>query len=264
VRRGFAISATRDLDLAAAVAREVEPLGYATVWTNDTPAADGLDVAGAMLGATRRIRVAVGVVPCDRRPPHEIAPRISSLDLARLVLGIGAGLAPHPTRIVRETVTLLRHRFGISLSLGVGAMGPAMCVTAGEIADVVMLNWMTPQRIGLARQRIDEGSRRRAPDLRPVEVTAYVRVAIGPRAHERIASEAAHYAKLPHYRRNFETVGKPLASVGIALDGEADASAGLAPYDAVLNETVVRALPAAPDLDEILAIARRAAPPQAD
>jgi alkanesulfonate monooxygenase SsuD/methylene tetrahydromethanopterin reductase-like flavin-dependent oxidoreductase (luciferase family) len=260
MQRGLGISATRDLELAASVAREAERLGYATVWTNDTPGADGVDVARAMLDATTAVRVGIGVVPCDRRPPHEIAHRVSALDLRRFVLGVGAGMAPKPVGLVREAVLMLRRRFGASIALALGAMGPSMCVTAGQIADVVLLNWMTPERIEQARRRIDEGACVRSAELKPPAVAAYVRVALGPRARDRIASEADRYARMAHYRRTFESIGKPLGSVGVALAGDADAGRLLAPYDAVLDETVARALPETRTLEETLEIARACAP----
>src|SRR5437588_1782377 len=92
-RRGFAIPATPDLELAGTVAASAEELGYSSAWTNDAPPGDGLAMAGAMLGATTAIRVGVGAVPCDRRPPAGVAEQLlaASLPLERLVLVVGSG-----------------------------------------------------------------------------------------------------------------------------------------------------------------------------
>src|SRR4030081_2400479 len=85
-RRGFAMPATPDLELAGTVAASAEELGYASVWTNDAPPGDGLEVAGAMLAATEAIRVGIGAVPCDRPPPAGAAKQLlaGSLPLERL------------------------------------------------------------------------------------------------------------------------------------------------------------------------------------
>ena len=51
-RRGFAVPATPDLELAGTVAASAEEQGYSSAWTNDAPPGDGLAMAGAMLAAT--------------------------------------------------------------------------------------------------------------------------------------------------------------------------------------------------------------------
>ncbi|MGH2769985.1 MAG: LLM class flavin-dependent oxidoreductase, partial [Actinomycetota bacterium] len=194
--RGFGISATRDLRQACEIARAVQGLGYRTVWTNDLPGADGLVVAKAMADATSTIRIGVGAVPCDRRAPSELASRLSSLSIPpdRLVLIVGAGFSARPLEAVADALAHLRDRNGDALTLGVAAMGPRMCRLGGRLGDVVLLNWMTPERLAWAREKIDQGARARPPDLPPVEVAAYVRAAIGPGASHLIAEEAGRYA----------------------------------------------------------------------
>src|SRR5882762_968944 len=143
-RRGFAMPATPDLELAATVGASAEELGYSSVWTNDAPPGDGLEMAGAMLAATKAIRVGIGAVPCDRRPPVDVAVHLlaASLPLERLVLVVGSG-ASRSVDLVRRAVNELRDRLGDAISLGVAAMGPHMCRLGGELADLVLLNWMT-------------------------------------------------------------------------------------------------------------------------
>jgi hypothetical protein len=72
-------------------------------------------------------------------------------------------------------------------------------------------------------------------------VIAYVRVALGPNAGERLALEAGFYAQLPAYARNFEAAGVAPGSIGIAVADPADLPPKLAAY-AALDLAVVRAL----------------------
>jgi alkanesulfonate monooxygenase SsuD/methylene tetrahydromethanopterin reductase-like flavin-dependent oxidoreductase (luciferase family) len=233
--------ATPDLELAATVGASAEELGYSSVWTNDAPPGDGLDVAGAMLAATKAIRVGIGAVPCDRRPPADVAVHLlaASLPLERLVLVVGSG-ASRSVDLVRRAVNELRDRLGDAISLGVAAMGPHMCRLGGELADVVLLNWMTPERIVWARQQVREGAADRAPGLRAPEpeLASYIRVSLGQGAALRVGAEAARYGAMPAYAQNFSAMG--VASVGIAATDPLVALAMLEPFEEVLDEAILR------------------------
>lgn len=265
MKRGFGIAAAAGVDVAARVAARVEELGYSSVWTNDTPSADGLAVAEAMAGATASIRIGVGALPCDRRSPAEVAARVSSgaLPPDRLVLVVGAGFASAPLSAAERAVEELRGAVGgHGPAVGLAAMGPGMCRLGGRVADLVLLNWMTPDRIRWARRRIQEGARDRSPDLEGAEVAAYVRAALGPGARELLGAEAAGYQRMPHYGRHFRSMGGEPGGVGVPIDDSAAHEGLLATYDAFLDETVIRAL--APHgeapIPALLAIARAAAP----
>jgi alkanesulfonate monooxygenase SsuD/methylene tetrahydromethanopterin reductase-like flavin-dependent oxidoreductase (luciferase family) len=58
------------------------------------------------------------------------------------------------------------------------ALGPQMLRLAGEIADGALLNWATPERIAVSRERIDAGAARAARDPGAVPMTMYIRVCI--------------------------------------------------------------------------------------
>lgn len=218
-----------------------------------------------MARATTSIRVGVGVVACDRTPPRDLAARVEALDIPRerFVLGIGSGFSRDPLGAARAAIEELRASVGEAVTICLAAMGPGMCRLAGEAADLVLLNWMTPERIVWARRRISEGARRRPAGPPPTEVAAYVRVGVGEGAEERLAEEAARYAALPHYARHFEAMAADPGSVGVGGAG-GEVRDALAPYERVLDECVVRALPASDDHEAILAVARAAAPRAAD
>jgi alkanesulfonate monooxygenase SsuD/methylene tetrahydromethanopterin reductase-like flavin-dependent oxidoreductase (luciferase family) len=250
--------ATPDLELAATVGASAEELGCSSVWTNDAPPGDGLEVAGAMLAATKAIRVGIGAVACDRRPPADVANQLlaASLPLERLVLVVGSG-ASRSVDLVRRAVNELRDRLGDAISLGVAAMGPHMCRLGGELADLVLLNWMSPERIVWARRQVREGAADRAAGLRAPEpeLASYIRVSLGQGAALRVGAEAARYGTMPAYAQNFSAMG--LASVGIAATDPLLARAMLEPYEEVLDEAILRPIvkvPTSPrpELDEVL------------
>jgi alkanesulfonate monooxygenase SsuD/methylene tetrahydromethanopterin reductase-like flavin-dependent oxidoreductase (luciferase family) len=260
VKLAFGIPATGDRQRAARIGLEVERLGFSTIWSNDLPHASGLATAEYIAGATSAIRIAVGVLPCDRNLPPQVAMEIRklALPLDRLVVGIGAGSSKNPIQAVRDSVDQLRDDFGPTLTIGVGAMGPKMCRLAGEVADLVLLNWMTPERVAWARRRIQAGSTR-AGRGQPPEVAGYVRTAMGKGAIERIRSEAQRYYAMPAYRRHFDAMGEQLRSVGINADDE-DLPSRLTEYGEVLDEVVIRALPESDSLESTLAVAKAIAP----
>lgn len=260
---GFGMDAAFGPDAAAVVAPEVERLGYVSLWTNDTPPrAAGLPVIAAAQRVSDRIALGVGVIPCSGRTPDEIA-RTSDelgLDVRRTVIGIGSGRAEHPADAVRAAVGELRRLLRPGAVIAVAALGPRMCRLAGELADIVLLNWMTPDRIRWARERVREGELRAQREPGTVVVASYVRVAVGKDALERLADAAAPYARGAAYARNFAAMGVDPGTVGVAVPDPADAPAALAPYREVLDETVVRAVPVFPNADSVIDVARACAP----
>ena len=210
-----------------------------------------------MLRATERIRVGIGAVPCDRRPARDVAREVAAADLPldRLVLVVGSG-ASSSLAAVRAAVAELRAGLGPIIALGVAAMGERMCRLGGEIADLVLLNWMSPERIRWARRQVRKGAEHRQDGLRhpEPEVASYIRVAIGQRAARCMEGEAARYAAMPQYARNFKAMG--LASVGIVAPDPGQAPGLLQPYLEVLDEAVVRPIvklppSRSPDFEEI-------------
>lgn len=258
-RVGFGVAASVGPEVAAVAAPEVERLGYASFWSNDGAGGPGLPVLAAAQRATGSIPLGVGVIPISLRAPSEILRTVRelALDVGRLAIGIGSGSTAHPLAAVREGVSALRLALP-GARVAVAALGPRMCRLAGELADVVLLNWMTPERVRWARRRVEEGERiaGRAPGT--VVVASYVRVALGPDAALRLAREAERYARIPQYARSFAAMGVDPRSVGIAAIDRGDILRGIEPYRRALDEVVVRALPARDTAEDLLAIARGA------
>jgi alkanesulfonate monooxygenase SsuD/methylene tetrahydromethanopterin reductase-like flavin-dependent oxidoreductase (luciferase family) len=72
---------------------------------------------------------------------------------------------------------------------------------AGEVADGVILNWCTPERVAEARSAISSLDR---------TIAVYVRTCLSPvdeRADEALRIAASRYAAMAPYRRQFEAMG---------------------------------------------------------
>ena len=146
--RGLGVTAGLDAGFARELAAHAEQLGYHSLWSNDEPAARGLDTLGAFAAATATIELGVGVLPLHRYQPAQIAAEVDRLgiDPARLWLGIGSGaLAPQIDPLQRG-VAELRALLPEETRIVLAAMRPRLCRLGGAVADGVLLNWMLPRQ----------------------------------------------------------------------------------------------------------------------
>jgi alkanesulfonate monooxygenase SsuD/methylene tetrahydromethanopterin reductase-like flavin-dependent oxidoreductase (luciferase family) len=255
--RGFALNAGVPADVILQTARTAEALGYGSFWVNYPGPIDGLAALAVAAPETARIALGVGVVPLHTCPPDAIvtATRANTLPLDRLLLGVGS---PNPAALarVRDGIGALRQH--LRTRLYVAALGPRMCRLAGEVADGVLLNWLTPEHARRSAEWVREGARaagRPAPRL-----AAYVRVALGPGGADRLVTEGRRYAAIPAYAAHFERMGVAPEATGVAAATAADIPAALARWEGELDDVVVRALTAHDTVDETLGLVRAARP----
>ena len=255
--RGFAVAANVKPDVIAAAAREAEAVGYTSFWVNHPGPVDGLASLAGAAGASRRIGLGIGVIPLHTRGAQSIIDgvRTHALPLDRLWLGVGS---PNPRSLerVREGIGALRK--DVRTRLVVAALGPKMCRLAGEIADGVLFNWLTPEHAKASAALVREGAQ--AAGRNVPRLFAYVRLAMGPGAAARVAKEGARYDSVPAYHANFERMGVKPEATAIVGDTPADVARALARWDGVLDEIVLRALPADEGTDSTLALLRAAKP----
>jgi alkanesulfonate monooxygenase SsuD/methylene tetrahydromethanopterin reductase-like flavin-dependent oxidoreductase (luciferase family) len=256
--RGFGVAAGLDPEVATPLAARCEELGYASIWSNDTPVGNGLDTVAAFAEGTNSLDLGVAVMALDRHDPAEINERIDrlGLDRGRVWVGVGAGFERRPLTTMREALPALREAIpGVRLVLA--AMGPKMSVLAGSGFDGAFLNWMTPEFAAGARESVHSGAAEAGRE--PPPVLGYVRTAIGDDAQERLAKEEAFYRDYHDgYRRQFARLDRPVGTVGVAARDADGANAELSRYDA-LDVVVVRALASA-TLESMGAVAAGAAP----
>ena len=232
--------------------------GYTTFWANDTPRGDGLATLAVAASVTSTIRLGVGVIPLDRRNADNITASVRDLGLPidRLTLGVGSGGATGGLAIVREGAVAVRESTGARVVIG--ALGPRMTALSGEVVDGVLLNWLTPgqaERSGAIVREAARDAGRPEPWL-----YGYVRTALGAAAKERLAAEAQRYAGYPAYAAHFARMGVQAIDTAVSEDAPESIRDGLAPFAAVLDETVIRAITASESVEAYEELLRAAAP----
>lgn len=258
-RQGFGVAAGLDPEVAAPLAERCAELGYESMWSNDHPAASGLETLATFASGSETIDLGVAVIALDRHSPEQIADAIEAngLDPARLWIGVGAGFSNKPLTRMREALPELRERLP-DVRLVLAAMGPRMCELAGSSFDGVFFNWMTPGFAADARRRVEQGAKDAGREAPPV--FGYVRAAVGPDAETRLAKEEGFYRDLHDgYRNHFERLGEPPGTVGVQSERREEIGPALDRYDGPLDVIVVRGLASA-RLEAMEKVAAAAAP----
>ena len=196
--------------------------------------------------STSTIRVGTGIMPIYTRTPTLIAEVATSLDEisgGRFTLGLGAGhgnnlAAAHgirverPLRRMRECVAILREALSTGratfhgelfdipdlelllpnpdrrLPIYIGVLRPGLAQLAGEIADGVILNMVTPdylqEVVPLVRAAAEQAGRE--PD--EVDIACLVLACADDREAERVCSERiANYHTMPFYQEHMKRSG---------------------------------------------------------
>jgi len=185
----------------------------------------GIATASAVLGWTDRLRVGVGLLPVPLRNVALTAMEIATLHRLfpdRAVIGVGHGVqdwmeqvgarVESPMTLLREYLTALRALLrGDKVSVAgryvrldevaldwppasapavlAGATGPRSLRLCGEAADgTILVAGTTTDGVRAARRLVEEG-RAAGGRTEPHSVTAYLLVATGPGAEERIAAD---------------------------------------------------------------------------
>jgi alkanesulfonate monooxygenase SsuD/methylene tetrahydromethanopterin reductase-like flavin-dependent oxidoreductase (luciferase family) len=250
----------------AGLARIGESLGYRALFLPEVGSRDVLATLTGLAGETRSLLLASGVVPLPARSGRLLAKAgatVQERSDGRLLLGIGTGPAsPGALDHLRTTVAMLRaafageeavtpdgERFRLALvpeeapSIWIAALGPKAVRVAGEIADGVLLNWCTPERVAEAVAGVDEGAAAAGRDPREVTVGVYVRACIHDEEHaalEAVQTAAGEYASYPAYARQFERMG-------LGEEARRAAAAHAAARPAEVPEGFVRAVAAIGD-----------------
>ncbi len=240
------------------VVETVEATGYDAIFVPESDAREAFSALAGFAGVAARPLLGTGVVPMWSRSPTATAmaaATVQELSGGRFVLGVGAGGGPRGvaaeafrglsplaaveayTRVVRQALAgepvgpgdvfgaegfRLRLDPGAPVPIWLAALGDGMVGLAGRVADGVLLNWCTPERVASARATLREAAERAGRDAASITVAVYVRACLGQEdevALPPLARAAAQYASYPGYRRQFEAMG---------LAGEAAAAAAAA------------------------------------
>jgi alkanesulfonate monooxygenase SsuD/methylene tetrahydromethanopterin reductase-like flavin-dependent oxidoreductase (luciferase family) len=255
--QGFALFAGTTAENIRASAREAEQLGYSSFWVNHPGSTDGLAALAHAAGETKRIELGIGVIPLHTRGPEAIVlgVRATALPLERLLLGVGS---PNPNSLgrVRDGVAALKLQ--LKTRVIVAALGPKMCRLAGEIADGVLFNWLTPEHARVSAGWVRDGAA--AAGRKPPTLFAYVRLALGAKACEKLGEEGSRYAAIPAYGAHFERMGVKPVDTCIGSQSAAEISTALGKWRGVVDEVVLRAITGDDTVEENLALLRAAKP----
>jgi probable F420-dependent oxidoreductase len=270
-----------DADELIGLAHAVDESGYQRVWLAET---GGLEAGalGGVIAANTSLEVGTAIVPVYSRTPALLAMMASTwshLGGDRAVhLGVGAGGQviierwhgvpfEKPATTTRETIALLRqslagdrtqlegrtrHSDGFSLTTGaapevrvyVGGMGPAMVDLAAEVADGLIVTWLSPRVLREFRQSFDASIENHGRESKDVTLVARAYVAITQTpdvARAEVRKELVEYLVSPPYARYFSSVGfeQEVEQVGAAFSARDREGAVSAVSDRLLDEVLL-------------------------
>ncbi|MFN2542993.1 MAG: LLM class flavin-dependent oxidoreductase [Actinomycetota bacterium] len=212
------------------VARTVEQTRYEALFVPEIAGREAFSTLAALAPLTETLRLGSGVVPITSRVPFTTAmaaATVQEISDGRFVLGLGAGFERRLQAMrdyVREVrAAQLSFDPGPPPPIWLAALGDGMLRLSGEIADGVLLNWCTPERVAAARRLVDETARDAGREL--ITVAVYVRACIEPdqgRALAALRPQAAQYASIPHYRHQLEAMGLGAAAEAAASGADPD------------------------------------------
>ena len=236
---GYGVTSTIDTTLVQRIAPDIESAGFSYFWSNDIPGGSSFDVLAAFAGVTGAVKLANGIVPIDRLPADQWRERIQATGLTgdRFVPGIGSGKLEKPIRAMREAISTIREETGRPVIIG--ALRSNMRRLAAEHANGVLLNWLTAEAAADRRAEM-QGIRRDAGISEPFMTAAFVRVAIGDKAIDRLRHEAEKYESFPSYGKHFDEMGVGAFDTAVAAKSIDEAADGLVPFLRSLDHAVLR------------------------
>jgi len=199
------------------IAQTAEETGYEALFVPESFGREAFATLAGLAPVTSTLRLGTGVVAITSREPRigaMAAATAQELSGGRFVLGLGAGLRRSidavraHVREVRETQ--LAFDPGERPPIWLAALGDRMVELAAEIADGVLLNWCTPERVAAAKSSVRRAAERAGRDPSGITVAVYVRACVEPDerlALDAVRPQAQQYASIPHYQRQLEAVG---------------------------------------------------------
>ncbi len=234
---------------AVEVARDAADAGFGSFWTAETTGEEAFATLGAVAVGAPGIGLGTGVLALQLRTPMLAAMGAATLQgLAPeqdVLLGVGisspvvvgrwhgATYGDRPVARVREYLQLVREclsgevvdhdgefyrcsRFRLGVRLGerrpklvLGALNERMLVTAGELADGVLLNYLPASAVPWCVEQVRRGERAAGRPEGDCTVYAYVHVGVCDRdaALPSARKDLFSYIVVPAYARAFERAG---------------------------------------------------------
>ena len=248
---------------------QAEKNGFEAVWVPEGGGRDSLTSLATIAMKTDSVKLGTGILPIFARTPTNTAMSaagMAAVSDGRFLLGLGVGHAPtvesrdgipfkQPMTRMRETIQIIKallsgeevnftgKQFKITgASMGaatpktkvpiyIAALGPQMLEMVGELADGVLMNWTAVDYLGEAIGHIKRGAEKAGRDPNEIDITGYVRVAVGDNlteSRDSLRRQVARYASNSFYRNFFAQTGfdKEMSAAAAALaDGNLDKAA---------------------------------------
>ena len=225
-----------------------ESRGWGGFWVAETTGADAVTTAAAVAARLSTGRIGTAIVPMQTRNPMLLAmsaAAIGQIAPGGFVLGLGTSTpiivedwhatpwGDSPLALTRECVDLTRRflagervttdsgrwryrraqliaRVDSPPPIYLGALNDRMLELAGEIADGVVLNFVTVGDVAHAKERIAVGAERVGRDLEGFELMVFFRATVTDdyeQVRERYQRELLTYVMAPVYERMFAREG---------------------------------------------------------
>lgn len=195
---------TGEAPLAAAA--ELEDLGYGALWIPGGVGGDITRDLDRLLGATRRIAIATGIINIWKHEPEDLAKWFAGLAAAqqsRLMLGVGISHAPLIGEAWQKPLAVMRSWIGRATAAGlppenlcVAALRPGMLRLSSELTAGAHPYLVTPNHSAEARKILGP-SKLLAPEQGVLLDT-------DPAKSRELALKAlTHYSRLPNYRNSW-------------------------------------------------------------
>ncbi|GAA14905.1 TIGR03620 family F420-dependent LLM class oxidoreductase [Gordonia alkanivorans] len=189
-------------------AREVEDLGYRTLWVSQSPPADLVHVE-SLLAATNSLVVGTDIVNVFTAPAATVAEsfhRIEAAHPGRLILGIGVGHSEHLSQYRRPVAMLASYLDELTGAgvpkerMALAALGPRVLGLARDRTGGALPYFVTPEHTERAREILG--------DHAFLSVGQSVVLDADPvRARELAAPTANVYLGLRNYTANLRRLG---------------------------------------------------------
>ncbi|MHB9756930.1 LLM class F420-dependent oxidoreductase [Streptomyces sp. BYX5S] len=260
-------------------AREIENLGYASLFYGEAGGKETFTQAAALLGGTERLVVGTGIANIHARsaPASEAGARtLGALHPGRFVLGLGVSHAPlvehsyagsysKPLATMREYLRTMDavpdavEPDGQRPARLLAALGPKMIELSGKAADGAHPYLVTPEQTASTREQL--GPDKWVVSEQGVALTTDRETGLR-RAHQHLHM----YSQLPNYRNSWLRQGfdesdvvvggsDKLAEAMVAMgDAEAVAARVQAHLDAGADQVVVQILGDDPSADPLPAL----------
>lgn len=190
-------------DAFADTAVELEKLGYGTIWITGGPLGSLSQIAD-VVRATKRARVASGILSVDRFGAGEVAALFADLEAThpgRFVVGLGGAHGPDPLPTLAAYLDQLDQRDSVPVTARVlAALGPRMLDLARDRAAGAFPVLVTPEYTARARSRLGADATLAVEQLVVVETDP-------ERARAIARGPLGFLGQVPAYQASFRRMG---------------------------------------------------------